>query len=326
MPPKPDKKESRLPALFPKADLEAPVVATLTPAQARMLEALTAEEEARNILYQHSVLCQTCIPYRDPGEKTVLWQRKNGNVRLELQAGRVLDPHINDVVNVGLPFGPKPRLVLYHLNAEAMRTQSPIITLEDSLTAFVKRTLKLDVGGRTIRGVKEQLNRLSAADFRFFASFEGHAVTVKGSVIEGLDLWVSKDERQRVLWPSIVQFSQRYFESLLTHAVPLSEAAVSQLSHNAMALDIYTWLAQRLHRVEEGKPVRVPWLLLKEQFGQGYDRMDNFQRVFRTTLSQVAAVYPEARFSMGREGLLLSSSAPPVLRRFVTGIENPQEL
>jgi hypothetical protein len=32
---------------------------------------------------------------------------------VELHAGRVLDPSTDDVVDVGLPFGPKPRLVLY---------------------------------------------------------------------------------------------------------------------------------------------------------------------------------------------------------------------
>ena len=164
------------------------------------------------------------MPYRDPGGEKI-WLRHNGNIRLELQAGRVLDPNLDEVVDVGLPFGPKPRLVFYHLNAEAMRTQSPVVALEDSLTAFVKRTLKLDVGGRTIRSVKDQLNRLAAADFRFYVKYQDHAVTVKGTVIEGLDLWVSKDERQRVLWPSVVQFSQRYFQSLLAHVVPLNENA-----------------------------------------------------------------------------------------------------
>ena len=33
----------------------------------------------------------------------------NGFVRLELQAGRVLDPDMDDFVNVGLPFGPSTR-------------------------------------------------------------------------------------------------------------------------------------------------------------------------------------------------------------------------
>ena len=101
-------------------------------------------------------------------------------------------PNLDEVVDVGLPFGPKPRLVFYHLNAEAMRTQSPVVALEDSLTAFVKRTpFKLDGGRRTIRSVKDQLTRLSAADFRFYAKYQDHAMTVKGTVIEGLDLWVS---------------------------------------------------------------------------------------------------------------------------------------
>ena len=43
---------------------------------------------------------------------------------------------------IGLPFGPKPRLILAYLNAEALRTGSPEIEVEASLTAFVQR-LKL---------------------------------------------------------------------------------------------------------------------------------------------------------------------------------------
>ena len=274
-------------------------------------------EEAQSILYQHSVLCQTCMPYRDPGEAVRLWQRKNGMVRLELQAGRLLDPTTEDFVDVGLPFGPKPRLVLYHLNAEALRTQSPNIELEDSLTAFVKRTLGLDVGGRTIKTVKEQLNRLAAADFRLGASKDGRSVTIKGTVIEGLELWTPQDARQRVLWPTQVQFSMRYFESLMQHAVPLNENAVARLSHSAMALDVYTWLAQRLHRVDPSNPAFVPWVSLKEQFGHGYHRMDNFKRVFRTTLRQVAIVYREAKYSLDGKGMRLLHSRPPVMRRLL---------
>lgn len=269
------------------------------------------------ILYQHSVLCQTCLPYRDPGEDVRLWSRKNGHARLEIQAGRAFDGSRDDFIDVGLPFGPKPRLVMYHLNAEALRKQSPTIELEDSLTAFVKRTLGLDPGGRNIRTVKDQLTRLSAADFRIGTAVEGRSVTLKGSVIEGFELWTARDPRQRVLWPTTVQFSERYFESLMKHAVPLNETAVARLSHNAMGLDIYTWLAQRLHRVEEGKGAFVAWASLKEQFGHGYGRMDNFKRVYRTTLRQVKLVYPEAKFDLDGEGMRLKHSRPPVARKLL---------
>ena len=76
----------------------------------RLISMPLQDEEAQSILYQHSVLCQTCMPYRDPGEAVRLWQRKNGMVRLELQAGRLLDPTTEDFVDVACPSGRNPGL------------------------------------------------------------------------------------------------------------------------------------------------------------------------------------------------------------------------
>jgi hypothetical protein len=50
-----------------------------------------------------------------------------------------MHPELCRFVPIGLPFGPKPRLILAHLNAEALRQQSPEIEIEASLTAFVRR-------------------------------------------------------------------------------------------------------------------------------------------------------------------------------------------
>ena len=44
------------------------------------------------ILYQHSVLCQTCLPYRDPGATVRTWERVNGVVSLLLAAGQAFNP------------------------------------------------------------------------------------------------------------------------------------------------------------------------------------------------------------------------------------------
>ena len=290
----------------------------LTRVQERLLSMpVPADDEEASILYQHSVLCQTCMPYRDPGEDTRAWQRSNGRVSLRIQAGNAYDAAKDTWVDVGLPHGSKPRLVLYHLNAEALRTQSPMLELEDSLTAFVKRTLRLDVGGRTIRTVKDQLTRLASADFRFGMGQDGRSITIKGSVIDGFELWTPKNDNQRVLWPTTVQFSATYFESLMRHAVPLNESAVARLSHSAMALDVYTWLAQRLHRVNPQKPALIPWVSLKQQFGYDYGRMVDFRRVFGRTLKQVKAVYREACFSLDSQGMRLAYSQPPVASRLL---------
>src|SRR5262245_29702387 len=122
----------------------------LTPIQSRLLS--WPGEDAQQLVFQHSTLCQCCLPYRDPGPAVTRWQRRNGAIHLVIQAGEVLvDAAADQWQTLGLPFGPKPRLVLCHLNAEALRTQTPIVHLEDSLTAFVRRMLGASgVNGRTL--------------------------------------------------------------------------------------------------------------------------------------------------------------------------------
>jgi len=281
----------------------------LSPIRQRLLTMPLGEVD--KLVYEHTVLCQTSMPYRDPGEDTRIWRRRNGAIQLELQAGRALDPSQGEFIDIGLPFGPKARLILFHLNTEALRTISPVIELEDSLTAFLKRTLGLDPKGRNIRAVKDQLSRLAAADFRLGMMFGSRARTLKTTIIQGFELWSPKDEKQKVLWPTTVRFSQAYFESLMDHAIPLNEAAVSRLSNSAMALDVYTWLAYRLYCLNPQKSL-IPWPSLREQFGQGYRQMRDFRRVFIRTLAQVKAVYPEARFSVDDNGIQLQKSPPPV--------------
>ena len=72
-----------------------------------------------------------------------------------------------------------------------------------------------------------------------------------------------------MLWPSVVRLSQEYFESLASHAVPLDERAIAALANSPVALDVYAWLAQRLHRIPKNKLQQVSWPALYEQFGQG---------------------------------------------------------
>ena len=75
------------------------------------------------------------------------------------------------------------------------------------------------------------------------------------------------------------------------------------------------WLAQRLHRIPEGKPQFVPWAGLFEQFGQNYKEVRFFRRDFLTTLKQVTATYPDARIEVDGKGMFLSNSPPPISKR-----------
>lgn len=115
------------------------------------------------------------------------------------------------------------------------------------------------------------------------------------------------------MWPRTVTLDERYFRSLMDHAVPLDERALARLSHSAMAIDCYTWLAQRLHRV--GTEAFVPWAALHAQFGEGFGRIRDFRRKFKAALDQVLLVYPGARVGHDGRGLTLGNSPPPVPKR-----------
>ena len=296
---------------LPAARDRNPGAATLRVIQA----AVDIRDDGPTIAYQHTVLCQTCLPYRDPGDAVRAWDRDNGKVSLRLKAGEAMHPTAG-WIDVGLPFGPKPRLILSYLNTQAIVTRSPQIEVEASLTAFVKR-VGLDAGGRNIRTIKDQLGRLAATNIKLgIAVSESAARTVNTQIITSFDLWFPKDERQRVLWPTAIVFSREYFDTLLDHAVPLDERALAALSHSAMALDIYAWLGQRLHRVHPREAAFIPWTAVHRQFGLGYtQRIRKFRAVFLTALRQVLAVYPAARVSDDLRGLTLHQSAPPIAYR-----------
>jgi Plasmid encoded RepA protein len=121
------------------------------------------------------------------------------------------------------------------------------------MTAFV-RALGVDTNGRNLRTLKDQLGRLAAATIRLAVVEDGRAMQINGQVIGAFDLWFPPDADQRVLWPTTVRLSADYFASLAQHAVPLDSRAVAALAPSAMALDVYTWLAPRLHRMPKDKP------------------------------------------------------------------------
>jgi hypothetical protein len=197
-----------------------------TPIQQRLIDAaaLSVEQpDAQTLLYQHTVFCQTSLPYRNPGDDARTWERTNGDVYLKVLAGEAMHPDKGQFVPVGLPFGPKCRLVLMHINQRALVTESSTVEVEDTLSKFVRKALNLDAHGRNIRVVKDQLARLSASSIRLGVVRDGHALTVNSQIVTAFDVWFPKDDRQRVLWPSTIQLSQEYFQSLINHAVPLDE-------------------------------------------------------------------------------------------------------
>lgn len=274
----------------------------------------------KDAVFQHSVLCQTFLPYRNPGTDVRIWKQKQGNVSLAIQASETFNPEKDDFEFIGLPYGPKARLILAHINSEAIRTQSKTINVEDSMTAFIK-CIGLNTDGRTINEVKNQLRKITSSTLSLGYSDNEKGVQVDLKIVKAFDLWFPKDERQRVLWPTNVQLTDDYFNSLVNHAIPLDERALAALSHSAMALDIYAWLVQRLHRINPKEPQFLTWKALREQFGRGYNQMYKFKQIFRKTLSLARTQYPQANiFEDKNEGFWLHHSPSPIEKKTIVAL------
>src|SRR3954471_6714521 len=170
----------------------------ITATQKRLLTANAAilNSPAKEIAYQHSVLCQTGLPYKPVKDRR--WIQQQGAAMLAIEAGIALDPKQGKVIELDLPHGERPRLILMYLNAEALRTESPVIEVEGSMTAFARR-LGMDTNGPSLRMLKDQLGRLAAATVRIGYIEDSRTVQINTQIVGAFDLWFPKDENQRVL-------------------------------------------------------------------------------------------------------------------------------
>lgn len=282
----------------------------LTPITRRILDTAAdiVQDDATAIEYQHGILCQVGLPRKKTDGR--FFERTFKNASIRITAGSLWNG--KQWIDQPVPYGPKPRLALIHFNSEAIRTKNPHIEIGNSCSEFLRRIGLPDQDGRTYNLFKRQMMALAATELSLGFTTQNEAVTINARPIKEFRAWIGSDknDRQQSLWPGELTLSTDYFESLLAHAVPLDPRALGALSHSALALDIYAFLARRLHYLD--KPVRVPFISLKEQFGQEYKDLKPFKNEFLTTIKQVLAVYPEAKVEQVTGGIILAPSHPPI--------------
>lgn len=286
----------------------------LIDARVRLFESAQVEQHP---VFSHSVLTQVSLPYRKlrnaDGSEVRVWERSCGAASLSLEAGR-LPARGGGWRDVGLPYASGARLCLLHLGSEAVRNRSPVVEVEENLTQFA-RALGISIGGgRELRNLREQATRLSVVSMRIAFRHGEETDQFQGPVFSKLRVGYGSGD-QLGLFSPIVEFSQPFYESLRTHAVPLRREAVGALKHSSRALDVYAWLASRLWRVKH--PVFLRWGLLHKQFGREGTNIYSFRRAFLTALKQALYVYEPARVEVGQEGITLLRSPPPVPERLI---------
>ena len=176
------------------------------------------------------------------------------------------------------------------------------------------------MGGRQIGGpvgfrqhdVREQADRLSRCRLTFHVQQGGRAGLINQNIVDAA-MFVDGSAHQESLFVETARLSETFFDQLKRHPVPLEEAAIRAISNNSQALDIYCWLAYRLHVLPSART--VSWPALYAQFGSSYNKLKHFKERFIESLKVAIAVYRYADIEVNEKGLILHPSRPPVAPR-----------
>lgn len=270
------------------------------------VEIATNPPNGEDMAFTHAVLCQVGLPRAKVEGREFM--RQSGAAWVNVQAG-YLDEGKGPVLQP-IPYGVMPRLALAWVSTFAVRNKEREINIGDSAAEFL-RLMGMDDQGARYKTLRRQMHALAAC--RLQLGFKGR--TYNGQPVEQFDAWLANhDHKQQALWPGTMVLSESYYNSLIESAVPLDNRALHALKGSALALDVYAWLAHRLHRIE-GRGVTLHWKSLREQFAQEYTGKDpdkDFKKKFLPALRKVQAVYPQAKVKQITGGVLLVGSPPPI--------------
>ena len=109
---------------------------------------------------------------------------------------------------------------------------------------------------------------------------------------------------------SFIEFSPEMWALLTENCVPLNPSIVRQLRNDALALDVYQWLAFRAHAMRH--ETRVTWEALLMQFKYDGYPMREFRRKFKRALEKIQLAWPELKVEVTETGVIVRSSLPSI--------------
>ena len=275
--------------------------------QVNQLVGASEADPDRGFMARMMALCS--LPRSNPGTR-YRYVRRNGPYTLAMTAG----------VNNKLPFGNFPRLILAWVCTEAVRTQSRVLVLGDSLSGFMRALgVYSSSGGRggVQTRLRNQMKRLFTAHVQLIYEHERGEVIVSSSVADRMAFWWNpKRPDERMLWESKIELGEQFFQEIIRHPVPIDMNTLTALKRSSLGLDIYLWLTYRIFALKS--PQRLTWRQVYRQFGVDPDRASdrvtvrNFQRKVLRELKKIKLAWPELNYSTAPGVLILHPSPPAV--------------
>ena len=242
-----------------------------------------ASEADPDLGFMARTIALCSLPRTNPGNR-LQYKRVNGPFTLIMTA----------TGNYKLPFGNLPRLILAWVSTEAVRTQSPVLSLGKSLSDFMRALGVYDSSGRTQTRLRNQMKRLFGCTVTMIYEDENVDATVNAVIADSTVFWWNKPD-QRTLWDSKIELGEKFFNEIIQHPVPLNMNTLTALRRSSLGLDLYLWLVYRTFPLRA--PLRLTWKQVYRQFGAHPDKASDNEP------SKTSAVQGSARVEEDQDGL-----------------------
>ena len=270
---------------------------------------VSASEADPDLGFMARLMALCCLPRTNPGNRKE-YKRVNGPYTL----------YMNAVGGNKLPFGNLPRLLLAWVSTEAVRTQSRELVLGRSLSEFMRALgVYSSSGGRggVQTRLRNQMKRLFGCTVQLIYEDEHGEARVGSFIADRTEFWWNPQRPdQPMLWESKIELSEKFFNEIISHPVPIDMNTLKALKRSTLGLDLYLWLVYRTFSLRA--PLRLTWRLLYSQFGahpaNASDRVtvSNFQRKVLRELKKIKIAWPGLNYSTAPGVLILHPSIPAI--------------
>ena len=301
------------------ADLPGPVQALRkTPPPARrgftladqVNQLVGASEADPDLGFMARMMALCSLPRTNPGDRKE-YKRVNGPYTL----------YMNAVGGNKLPFGNLPRLLLAWVCTEAVRTQSRELVLGRSLSKFMRALdiVSSDSGGASgIRTrLRNQMKRLFGCTVQLIYEDEHGEARVSSFIADRTEFWWNERKPyQPMLWESKIELSEKFFNEIINHPVPIDMNTLKALKRCALGLDLYLWLVYRTFALRTPQP--LTWRQVYQQFGlhpaKAKDKRTvlDFRRKVLRELKKIKLAWPELNYATAPGVLILLPSTPTI--------------
>ena len=258
----------------------------------------------RGFMARMMALCS--LPRTNPGNQ-IRYIRQNGPFALVMTAGG----------KSRLPFGNFPRLLLAWVSTEAVRTQSRVLVLGDSLSEFMRELGVYSSAGGVANRLRNQMDRLFNAHVSLIYEDDLRKATVNSLIARRTEFWWNpKRPDESTLWESKIELSGDFFNEIIHHPVPLDMNTLTALKRSSLGLDLYLWLTYRTFALRA--PLRLSWRQVYRQFGVDPARasdkrtVQNFRCEVLRELKKIKLAWPGLNYTTAPGVLILLPSAPAI--------------